>query len=65
MKQGTSTSMTRNLNARQHYLYYFKYILRLCLNKENDLVVLVSVGKLLHSILPLNLIALFSISDCT
>ena len=44
MKQGTDASITRNLNARQHYSYYFKdyskYILTFYLNEENDLVVL-------------------------
>ena len=63
MKQGTSTSTTRNVNARQHYSYYFKdcnnYILSLCLNEENDLVVLMSVGNLFHSIQTLNFIAFF------
>jgi len=68
MKQGTSTTITRNLNAAKHYFYYFKdcnnYILSLCLNEENDLVVLMSLGTLFHSLQTLNLVALYPLSDC-
>ena len=65
MERGTSANITRNLNATQHYSYYFKdcnkYILSLFLNEENDFVVLMFVGELFHGSFEFD--SLFPISD--